>query len=120
MKRLACLAAAALVTWASSSALSQQAPAPGKFDGKYSGTIKCVPSGSMRYNGNTIRGDVINASFTFDGNSPRSCSAKINPDGTFSNSACSLPITGRIVGDKLEYSFKGDRYCDITATREKG
>lgn len=120
MKRFACLAAVALGTWAASSASAQQSPPPGKFDGKYTGTMKCVPSGNFRFNGITIRGDVVNVRFIVDGGSPKACSAKINPDGTFSNSSCDLPVTGKFVGDKLQYSFKADRFCDVSATREKG
>jgi hypothetical protein len=119
MGRLVCLAATAVMAWAASSA-AQQSPPPGKFDGKYTGTMKCTPSGNFRFNGITIRGDTINVNFAVDGGNRKSCSAKINPDGTFSNSNCDLPVTGKFVGEKLEYSIKGDRFCDISATREKG
>lgn len=120
MKSLVCLAALALMTWAASSALGQQNPAPGKFDGRYTGTVRCVPSANVRYDGSTIRGDVITYRANFMQGPMKSCSAKINPDGSFSNSACDLPIAGKIVGDKLEFHVKGDRMCDISATREKG
>lgn len=114
-----CVAAATIMGADAPRAFAQQTPA-GKYDGKYTTTIKCFPTGNFRYTSITIRGDAFRVSFQLDGDSRKTCPIKINADGTFSNQTCDAPTTGKIVGDKLEFSFNAGRLCDITGVRDKG
>lgn len=92
---------------------------PNKFDGKYTGNMKCTPAGNYRFNGNTISNDQFSTTFNIGGQAAR-CTLKISPDGTFSNQTCDLPTSGKIVGDKLSYSVKHQNgFCEVSAMREK-
>ena len=95
-------------------------PQTGPNDGKYVGSLKCFPSGATsRLNGLTIRQSKFNFTFTFSGSS-RSCAVELQPDGTFSNENCALPMSGKVAGEQLNMKFKSpDAYCDVSATRER-
>jgi len=109
-----------LITLALSPALAQ--PAAGPFDGKYEGSMRCFPVGNVtfRFGGSTIRGTTFRFNFTGTNGALVSCSAQIEPDGSFNNQTCDLPMKGKFSGDKLEFSFKSQtNFCDVSAVRKQ-
>jgi hypothetical protein len=103
-------------------ALAQQAPrATAPFDGKYSGTMRCVGLANSRLNGLIIRQGRFTFTFkTTRGAGSVNCALQVMSDGSFENQSCDLPTRGKVVGDKLEASFKSaDAICEISATRER-
>ena len=119
MRAIVCAVTAAVVALSVTSSMAQQSPAAGKFDGVYSGSMKCFPAMTARLNGLTIKQSKFTFSFTY-GATRRSCALQVNDDGSFGNQACDVPMSGKIVGDKFESHFKTqDAICDVTATRQK-
>lgn len=106
----------------SSNAFAQQQPKPPlPFDGKYSGMMRCVGVANSRLNGLTIRQGRFTLTFkTTRGAGNVSCALQIAPDGSFDNQSCDLPTSGKMIGEKLEATFKSpDAICEISATRER-
>jgi hypothetical protein len=115
----ACRAASAVVVLVGLSWSVSAQQTPGPYDGRYSGTMKCAPTGTYRLNGLTIQQSKFNFTFTFDRRS-QSCPVEIHQDGTFNNQNCALPMSGKITGDKLEMKLKSqDVFCDVSATRQR-
>ena len=119
MKRLGCVAvliAGLMMT----PAVAQQKATTGKFDGKYVGSMSCAGPTNARFNGLTIRQSKFSFTFTSGrGAGSISCALQIKPDGSFDNQSCSMPTTGKVVGDKIEFRFKApEAICDVAMTRQ--
>jgi|SRR5689334_17361966 hypothetical protein len=116
--RLATIATAMLAVLPVS---AQQKNAPSyPFDGHYGGTMNCSGS-NARFGGLTVRqGKFSHAYKSSRGAGTRSCSLRIQPDGSFDNQDCDLPTTGKASADGIEFSFKGpERICEVHLTRDK-
>jgi hypothetical protein len=96
-------------------AVAPPAPAPtASFDGQWTFVrAKCIPTAPMRPLGVTVQGNRFNHSFMF-ANRQAGCSVQIRPDGSFANSACEAPVSGRIAGNRMTLSQKHPEiFCDF-------
>jgi peptidoglycan hydrolase-like protein with peptidoglycan-binding domain len=95
------------------SAAPPPAAAPA-FDGQW--TIvrsKCIPSTPQRFFGLTVQGNRFNYTFSFAFRTG-GCTVDIRPDGSFANTACEAPVSGRIQGNRMTMSQKHpDIFCDF-------
>jgi len=88
--------------------------APSAFAGRWSIVrSKCIPSTPQRFFGVTVEGSRFSYGFTF-ANRTASCSVAIAPDGSFGNSACEAPMSGRISGNRMTISQRHPEIiCDF-------
>jgi peptidoglycan hydrolase-like protein with peptidoglycan-binding domain len=89
-------------------------PPPSSFDGTWSLVrAKCIPVTPQRFPGVTIRGNRFTYSF-MNANHEAGCTAELQPDGSFANSACRAPVSGRIAGNRMTMSQKHPEvFCDF-------
>ena len=93
--------------------LPATAPAA-SFDGTWSIVrAKCIPTTPQRFPGLTVQGNRFTYSFMF-ANHEAGCTVEIRPDGSFANSGCRAPISGRIAGNRMSVSQKHPEvFCDF-------
>ena len=87
---------------------------PASFDGTWSIVrSKCIPTTPQRFPGLTVQGNRFTYSFMF-ANHQAGCTVEIRPDGSFANSSCKAPISGRIAGTRMTVSQKHPEvFCDF-------
>jgi peptidoglycan hydrolase-like protein with peptidoglycan-binding domain len=88
------------------------------FDGTWSFVrSKCIPVTPQRFPSVTVSGNRFTYSF-MNANLEAGCTAEIRPDGSFANSACRAPVTGRIAGNRMTMSQKHPEvFCDFEFQR---
>lgn len=99
-------------------AVAPPPPPAASFDGRWTFVrAKCIPAAPQRPLGLTVQGNRVSYSFTY-ANHEAGCSAQIRPDGSFANSACEAPISGRITGNRMALSQKHPEiFCDFEFQR---